>query len=177
MRPMHMLVIGSLALTVAGCPKSNPATDAAPDCSVPFEWGHRIAGDFVPFQNGDEAEITLGFQGFRYILSTAVVGDTNADMASFVFQIEVDGHPSYNQTGRDTPMVVGSDGKYVDDLLVFFNDIPLPEILGRDVTIVASATAGGCRGVDSVSLKLVDNDDCIDQQDGGVGCSSTDAGL
>lgn len=167
----------SLVLLLAtACSAPAPAADAGPDCTVALAWGHRVGGEFVPFEDGDEAEITLGFQGFRYIWSAARVSDTSASGAVFDFHVEVSGHAPYSQMGVGVPMTAGPQGRYADQLLVFFNDIPLPEMVGRDATIVTRVTADGCRGDDRATVRLVDRDDCIDEQDGGVGCTSADAG-
>ena len=164
-----------LALTAASCGCGPAGTDAAP-CTLALEWG-RFQGDvFVPFDAGESAEITIGFQGFRFIYSAARIRGVPATSATFSFDVTVDGHPTSFQDVGASDVFIGPDGEqYADEILVFFNDIPTAELLTRNAAIVVYGTAGSCSGRDETSVVLVDNDTCIAPPDGGNQCS--DAGL
>jgi hypothetical protein len=163
-----------LAATAGG--GCGPAgTDAAP-CTFELEWGRFAGGVFVPYTTGETAEITIGFQGFRFIYSAVRIRGVSASLATFMFDVTVDGHPTYFQDVGASDVFAGPDGEqYADEVLVFFNDIPQAELLTRNAVIVAYGAANGCAGRDEVSVILVDNDTCIAPPDGGNQCS--DAGM
>lgn len=168
-----MIRIAAPALAVAlltGCPGGGGAPDATP-CDVDIEWGHvNDTGDFIAYSDDDEAEIVLGFQGFRYIDSVIELIDASAGEVTAQFQIDVEGHATYAQPGRLLPTTTSPRGVFVDELLVFFNDIPMPELIGRSCTIIARATADGCVGTYTARVTLVDNENCTEGPDGGLTC-------
>jgi hypothetical protein len=148
-----------------------PVTDAGPTCDTVLEldWGYRDSGDFIAFDDGDKAEITLGFQGFRYIISTVRVR-TTAALATLSFRIDVDGHDAYSQASVEE-LADGPDGqRHADELLVFFNDIPLPEIIGRNALISLHGEADGCEGNHAAEVMLVDEVSCIQLENGELEC-------
>ena len=153
---------------VAGCP-SNPAGPDAQPCGFTLEWGRRAEGVFTPYGDGDSAELTLGFQGFRYVISAARLVDMAIDELSFHFDVSVDGQTPWTQNGRTTA-TAAADGSYVDYLLVFFNDVPIAELVDRTATIHAEVTAAGCTGEDTAAITLVDQEACVEQADGGLSC-------
>ena len=59
---------------------------------------------------------------------------------------------------------------YADDVLVFFNDLPIAEVIGRNATITAQAKAAGCSASTKARVKLVDEEACIELEDGGLQC-------
>lgn len=163
------------ALGMLGCSEDSaaPPTDAGPVCTGTLElsWGQRKNGGYVAFQDGDSGEITLGFQGFRYIDSTMRLAGVSATSAVFGFRIEIDGHPPYNQSADSAEVTSGPDGAlYADDVLVFFNDLPIAEVIGRNATITAQAKAAGCSASAKARVKLVDEEACIELEDGGLQC-------
>ena len=163
-------------LAGAGLGCSPPAKKDSGTCTVDTSWGHMDTGTFAAFQSGESAEITLGFQGFRFIRSAMRVAGTDADSATFSFQITVEGREPFVQDGSLVPISEGTDGaRYADEVLVFFNDIPAVELIGRTADVIAFANAGGCTGSFAVDVVLVDDDNCIDLGDGGLDCG--DAGI
>jgi hypothetical protein len=170
---MISIRIAAVSFAVAllsGCPEGSGAPDATP-CDVDIEWGYVTdTGDFIAYSDDDDAEIVLGFQGFRYINSVVEIIDTTATQATAQFQIDVDGHATYGQPGGPLTTTTSPRGVYVNDLLVFFNDIPMPELVGRTCTIIARATADGCVGTYSARVTLVDDENCTEGPDGGLTC-------
>lgn len=155
--------------------KNDP--DAGPSCSFTLTWGQRdAAGGFVPFSDGDDAEITLGFQGFRYILSALRLENVKATSATHSARVVVEGQEPY--TLSDTPVKVHDEaGALVsEDVLVFFNDLPIADIVGKSAEITLTAKAGGCLGSTKRSVTLRDDESCIQAEDGGLVCSQTDGG-
>jgi hypothetical protein len=169
----------ALALTF-GCSPDDPEKkdpDAGPSCNYTLTWGQRPTGDaFTPFKDGDKAEITLGFQGFRYVLSTLRLENVKAASASHSARIVVEGQAPY--TLADTPVKVHDEGGvlYSDDVLVFFNDLPIADIVGKQAEITLTAKAGGCIGSTKVTVLLRDDESCVQQEDGGFVCDTPDGG-
>lgn len=174
----YFLIIASLSCFACASedPKSEPA-DAGPSCSFTLGWGHRDAnGGYQAFQDGDQAEITLGFQGFRYIQSVLRLEGVTATSAKHSARIVVEGQEPYVLT--DTPVKVHEEGGALvtDEVLVFFNDLPIAELVGKQAEITLTAKAGGCTGSVKRSVVLRDDQSCIQQEDGGLSCGSTDGG-
>ncbi len=161
-------------LMTAGCPTPPPPPDGG-GCTFALEWGKLDAGSFAPFADADPAEITVGFQGFRFIESVVEISGVAAATTLFNFQIAVEGHPAYVQAASTSTLVRQPSGALRADVLVFFNDIPMAELIGRNAQIRATASAAGCRGTDGATVVLVDQTDCVQQPDGGILC--TDGGV
>ncbi len=174
------LLAFALTAALTGCPSPSSQPDADPDCEFELEWGRLEQGTFAPFMSGESAEITLGFQGFRYISSILQVSRSTADSISIQFQIDVDGHDSYVQAPDSVAVSSGpGNARYAENILVFFNDIPMPELLGRDALVIAQGVADGCTGRYQTTVTLVDEENCLETADGGLICQedSADAGL
>lgn len=178
---MRRLLLGLALACLAGCstedPKSSTQPDAGPSCTYTLSWGHRSAGGaFEAFADGDDAEITLGFQGFRYIQSTLRLEDVKATSATHSARIVVEGQDPY--TLSDTPVKVHEEAGalYSEDVLVFFNDLPIADIVGKSAEITLTAKAGGCLGSTKRTVVLRDDQSCIQQEDGGMVCEPTDGG-
>ncbi|MBI3201033.1 MAG: hypothetical protein HYZ29_05765 [Myxococcales bacterium] len=175
----RLIVLFTLALSV-GCSNDDPAeskADAGPSCTFPLTWGQLNAqGDFTPFKNGDSAEITLGFQGFRYIQSVLKLDEVKAQSATHSARIVVEGQTPYSLS--DTPVKVADQGGtlYSEEVLVFFNDLPIAEIVGKSAEITLTAKAGGCVGSTKTTVTLRDDLDCVQQEDGGLVCDKPDGG-
>lgn len=162
------------AFLLAACGCSNgtpPPADGGPSCEVEVTWGRVVKEAFVAFQNGDRAEITLGFQGFRFIISAGRLRRTQASRAAFNFDVSVEGQsPVVQWTGTVDLRPGEPDARYADDLLVFFNDVPLAELIGRRAEIITMARAGPCAGRHAVTVILDDADPCVQLADGGSQC-------
>lgn len=158
-------------------PAEKPQPDAGPSCNFTLTWGTRDpGGGFTPFVNGDDAEITLGFQGFRYILSALRLEDVKATTATHAARVAVEGQAPY--TLADTLVKLHSEGGvlFSDDVLVFFNDLPIADLVGKSAEISLAAKAGGCLGTTARTLTLRDDESCIQAEDGGLSCQSSDGG-
>jgi len=172
-----------LALTwCLGCSNDDPAqsepSDAGPSCTFTLTWGHRDGGGaFVPFTDGDDAEITLGFQGFRYIQSVLKLENVKATSASHSARIVVEDQAPYSLS--DTPVKVHEEGGalFSDEVLVFFNDLPIADIVGKSAEITLTAKAAKCIGSTKTQVTLRDDLSCVQQEDGGMVCEQKDGGL
>ena len=150
------------ALAAAGCPEGGggqgggePQVDAAP-CALTLRWGRRQEGAFVAFEEGDDAEITLGFQGFRFIDSVAGGEGTDAPEVRVRFRAEVDGQSPVTQEAGVFPLVLGPDGaRYADGVLLFFNDVPMASLLDHACDVGVVATVESCTADTSVGVHLV----------------------
>jgi hypothetical protein len=135
------------------------------------EWGIGRAGAFAVLRDGDQAPITLGFQGFRFVAGAARIIGTQATSATFRFDVEVDGHEASSQSAGRIDLVPASDGAlYADGLQLFFNDIPLASVLGRDVNVTLAAGANGCAASHRARVELVRG--CDQLQDGATTCDA-----
>lgn len=178
---MQRLLLVFAFACLSGCSNQDPGEsqkpDAGPSCTYTLSWGQRAPGGaFQPFGDGDDAEITLGFQGFRYIQSTLRLEDVQATSATHSARIVVEGQDPY--TLSDTPVKVKDEGGvlYSDEVLVFFNDLPIADIVGKNAEITLTATAAGCLGTTKRTVVLRDDESCIQQEDGGLVCEPTDGG-
>ena len=163
----------AVALFCSGCPPGG-GTDAGA-CTFAFEWGSEASGAFVPYADGSTAEITLGFQGFLFIYSAARLSGVEAGEATFTFQVEVDGtEPFVSYAGASTLAPDASGGLFADEVLLFFNDQQLAQLLGRTARIDVLAAAAGCSARKVLTVTLVDEEACVAPPDGGNTCS--DAG-
>lgn len=175
----RLLLVFTLASAV-GCSNDDPAeskADAGPSCTFPLSWGHLSdKGDFTPFASGDDAEITLGFQGFRYIQSVLKLDEVKATSATHSARIVVEGQAPYSLS--DTPVKVADQGGtlYSEEVLVFFNDLPIADIVGKSAEITINAKAGGCLGTTKTTVTLRDDLNCVQQEDGGLVCDKPDGG-
>ncbi len=174
MKLLLTLPLLSLSLMVSGCPSTPAAPDATP-CTMEMQWGPVRDTEFQPFLTNDSAELTKGFQGFLYVLSTlSMVTEDDPTGAQIVFQIDVDGQEIYTvrQPVTDTVSAPNADGvRYFDEARPRFDDIPLPDLIGRNTTITTSLRVGECLGVFVVDLVLVDEETCIEEEDGSFTCT------
>lgn len=158
-------------LAMLGCSEPAPEDSEAHSCSFELDWGSDGSSGFVPFQDGDHAEIVMGFQGFRYVQSAMRLSSVSAEVATFSIRIEVDGHEPYSLSDAPAKLSPRSDGAlYAERVLVFFNDLPLPQIVGRGALVSTRAVAAGCVGLDAAQVMLVDEQDCLELSDGSLEC-------
>jgi len=162
-------------MACAGCSDAASSADAGP-CELEVTWGRGAPGAFEPFVNGDDAELTRGFQGFRYITSTVRVRKGGA-YATIWFEVEVAEQEPYVSGAGMRPLERAADGAaYAREVLVFFNDIRAPQLLGRTTRVRAHAAGDRCEARYEASIVVVDDDDCVQGPDGGVSCEAVDAG-
>lgn len=154
---MRPLVLLAIVLSSCSAPEERPMVDAAPVCTstMQLEWGRMVNGAYTPFRDGDTAEIVLGFQGFRFIDAIARIRGVQAKEATFTFEATLDGRePMVQDAGSFTTKP--SDGAlYVHALQLFFNDVPMPELLGQSVTVVVKGNAAGCSAQTGARVSLV----------------------
>lgn len=152
---------------LAGCapapPETTPTTTAT--CHFDLTLGRVSESGFIPFADGDEAGVVLGFQGFRFIDAAAVLDGPSATDAAFRVRATADGHEPVTSDAHAslTPMENGES--MAEHVQIFFNDIPMAELLGRTCKLEVRATVAGCTGEDDVSVVLGDG-----------GCMPSDAG-
>ena len=155
-------------LVLAGCsdPATPPADAGAAEeeepCTMVATLGHESAGaDFVPYADGDDAEIVLGYQGFRFIQVVLRTEGIEAARVLVTFTVEVAGQAPYPQVSW-LDVTPADDGiPYSSVFLVYFNDIPYAEILDRDCNLGVSVSNRRCPDATSVRVHLVDEDPCI----------------
>ncbi|MBK7859779.1 MAG: hypothetical protein IPJ65_14390 [Archangiaceae bacterium] len=159
------------AFAVCGC--APPSGSDGGTCAAPLaaEWGRSPGCVFAPFADGEEAELTLGFQGFRFIDSAVRLTGATGTTAKLSFELAVEGQPPATQTAGTLMLSRGPDGAaYAQQVLVFFNEVPLVELLGRRAEITLGVTATGCAASHRVAVTLVDRDLGVQGVDAGFAC-------
>lgn len=167
-----------IALALQGCPGPVDVPDAAVDayCPLTVEIGPS-ARLFAPFEDGDPAQIVLGFQGFQMLVLDVRISGTTTSRADLTASIElVDSTITASHVDRGIPTSVSGDGVLVSGFFVFFNDAPLSELQGREADLTVIARAGGCIGGSRVRLRLSDEAPCIDPTTTIPDVASRDAG-
>lgn len=161
----------SIALCLTACGTGSSAPDATP-CSLELDWGPLRNGDFQVYGDGDKAELTAGFQGFRYIKSTIrTTSPESPALGKIFFQVEVEGQETYSLGEvSEVPELEADNARYFDDVLVFFNDVPIAELIGRKVKVTTRLTLNNCVGTQTSEIVLADDDQCVEQEDGQIVC-------
>lgn len=137
-----------------GAPATTTTTATA--CDLELAWGLRHDGAFVALTDGAEAPVTLGFQGFRFVDGVARVDGTDADRARFRFDAEVDGEAPVTQEAGVFDLKLDPDGaRYAESVQLFFNDTPMPELVGKGCRTRVTATIGTCKASEVVDIVLV----------------------
>lgn len=165
---IRFLLAPALWVCLLGAAACGPAgeTDGGMDasCTVDLAVGTGDRDSFADVTDGDATELILGFQGFRMIaLALGVEGSAadTADLTTFITVMDTD--IELSQNNRRMPIVDGALGRrVVEDHLIFFNDAPASELVGRRVRVELIARSGGCTGTATADLALVDEDDCVD---------------
>ena len=155
---------------LAGCPTSPGPADAGMDarCRLEVAVGAPAASTaaFVPYVDGEPAEIVLGFQGFQMLPLDVRVGGAPATTDHLEVSATVTVADTAVQGGRVDRAVqieTGSDGRlYARGWLLFFNSAPSSLIAGHDGVLELIVHAGDCAGGALLTLHLVDDVQCVD---------------
>ena len=161
---------GAALLIGCNCVPPPPIADAGP-CTLELQWGREPSCVFQPYADGQKGEMTLGFQGFRFVQSAVRLTGASESSAKLVFELAIEGQAPAVQPGGTLDLREGDDGAlYAHEVLLFLNDVPLAELVGRRADITLGATVGVCRAAHQVSLTLVDEDLSIQGADAGLPC-------
>jgi hypothetical protein len=165
---MSRLCFSALLLTACNCVPPNPIPDAGP-CTLEIQWGREPNCVFAPFVNAQKAEMTLGFQGFRFVESAVRLTGASEPSAKLTFELAIEGQSSAVQPAGTLDLRAGNDGAlYAHEVLLFLNDVPLAELIGKHADITLGATVGSCHATHQVSIVLVDEDPSIQGADAGL---------
>lgn len=163
MRPLPSR-FAALPLLLLACGPSD--SDAGMDgaCPLTVEIGPSTGGAFVPYLDGEEAPVVLGFQGFQMLeLDVRVVGAGEPESIELSALVEIpDTGVTATRLERTARTRTGSGGVVVEGFLLFFNDAPLSLIGGHDATVEVIARSSGCVGGVRRALRLSDEPPCID---------------
>lgn len=163
MRPLQSpLTLLSSLLVACGPSGSDAGMDGA--CPLTVEIGPSNGGAFVPYLDGEEAPVILGFQGFQMMeLDVRVVGAGAPESVELSALVEIaDTGVTATRLERTARARVGSGGVVVEGFLLFFNDAPLSLIGGHDATVEVIARSSGCVGGTRRTLRMSDEPPCID---------------
>ncbi len=165
-RDMACLVL--LSSVLAGCPPestSSPVTTTG-TCDLEVAIGQVTEAGFVPFADGDEAGVVLGFQGFRFIDAAVRLEGVTLDHATLKIRSTIEGHSPLT-TALVAPLTAAGSGAIAEHVQLFFNDIPMAEMLGRDCKLEVQATAADCTGTGVVTVTLAEGG-CMPDADAGA---------
>jgi hypothetical protein len=159
-------LIACLAVSFAGCPSGDDApSDAGPDaapCELVVTLGTGGPAErFVPFSAHDVAEVIVGYQGFIFIQTILAIEPVPAGQVIAPFTLVMDGREPFGETKR-VDLTDGDDGSaYSPPLTLYFNDFPLPELVGQRLRVDVQIDRDGCSGRFATELELRDDNPCI----------------
>jgi len=163
-----------LAISMAACsgPNEQPPSPPVKCEELQLEWGRTVNGAFAPFRDGENAEIVLGFQGFRFVDSVARLRGAHTKEIAFTLQVTLGtNEPSVQDAGKFYGQT-GADGAlYVTSLFLFFNDQPMPDLLGREAAVRVRATAAGCNATSTARVTLI-RGGCMNEKGEMVPCTA-----
>jgi len=178
------VIFAGVAVLAAGCPDSpGPApSDAGPDAPCDLAVALGVGGrgaDFDRLEDGDVAEVIVGYQGFIFLQVILEVRGIAAGQVLAPFTISLDGHEPYGDNKRVDLADEGGGAAYSAPLSLYFNDFPLPDVVGKNCRVDVTVDAQGCTGHFGVDLELRDEDPCIHTVDDPehTGCTAGDGGL
>ncbi len=188
----HLLSLSLFVVTGCSAPSSPLPAPSAPEAGmlcpeIGLELGTNTQAGSVALNDGQTVGVVLGFQGFRFLDGAAKLtgADPKEDYALFRVQVTFQNHNPTIQE-RMTLLTDGPDGTRVaESVQIFFNDIPMAELLDEYPPVDAEVTVGHCTGKQTLHLYLVEGGSCADmaQQgtmfpDGGGPCGDpSDGGL
>ena len=132
-------------------------------------------GSYLPFASAAEAELVLGFQGFKYVYLKAHLGARPQPPSGAVI-IELDGAARRSQPFGDLGLADdGAGGLVSAPVRVFFNDDPLPMLVNKGVTLTLQVGAATCAASAGGRVTLYYDASCYEGPDGQRVC--VDAGM
>lgn len=147
------------AMIACGC---SPGPDAeAPDagqeagvCAAELLLGQLGNSGFIPYQDGDTAYVTRGFQGFRFIDAAARLTGMDLPAAIFRMRVTVEGHEP-NAQDTSSGLTQAADGAlFAEHVMIFFNDLPMPELIGRKTDLEVRVKSADCNADFAVQVIL-----------------------
>ncbi len=147
-----------LLLLLLGCPPVLQDSDPQPveleevDC----ELGQLQDEAFTPLQDGDEAELWLGFQGFLFLLVRASSDQPPAHPTA-LFSLSLEGEDPSSGSQPDLDF----DGSLSDEILVFLPSANVSAYEGRSGSLAVRLQGAERTCLDTVEVRLVDLDPCI----------------
>ncbi|MBI4820551.1 MAG: hypothetical protein HY791_30060 [Deltaproteobacteria bacterium] len=165
----HQWPAFALLASLSCGPPPDPAPDGGPPdagplptevCSDPASLYSFGAGEEVlEVRSGGTLAIALGFQGFimaRVMFETSEHLRENVDITSFA---KVDGFAETSASHRGIPSGPSAVGRFrTGEMLLFFNDAPLPELVGRRAEVRLRGYTSSCVAWSerNVTLKLAE---------------------
>lgn len=185
MRSAPVFFVIAVTGALSGCPEDpdDAPADAAADgaaCDLAVSLGTGGHGDrFVPLADDDVAEVIVGYQGFIFIQTILKIEAIPAGQVLAPFTIHLEGHDPYGDNKR-VDLTDGGDGAvYSAPLSLYFNDFPLPDVVGKRCQVAVTVDRQGCTGHFSADLDLRNDDPCIHFVDDPeqTGCYDADGGV
>lgn len=173
----------SLCAALAGCVGDVSGDTAAPEvegatfaCEIGFE---DEDGAWVSAEEGDNAELVLGFQGFLFIEFKVLAEADSPSPVLVRMSMEVEGDAPFDGSQPDVAMVAQDSGERVSEVINLF--LPTNDVggyLDRQALVVMrledEASDLSCTA--SRTVTLVDEDPCI-HTGGEPVCPEDDTGV
>jgi hypothetical protein len=162
----------TLLLLAPACPGGDAAVDAGlGDCGLEVTLEVRAPdGEYTSIPPAEDAELVLGFQGFRYVYLRGRA-DRSPPAASGSVVIEVEGSGPRSQPFGDLAWTADGEGGGVTGALrTFFNDDPLPQLVDRRCTFTLIVGDARCGAAASGSAVLRYDPACYEGPDGARVC-------
>ena len=152
-----------LLVLLAGCPEEEdlllePTEEALFSCVL----GALDAdGEHDAFEDGGTAELTLGFQGFLFVLVHVLAEEEGPALADVVASLAPEGDDPFGTTQPEVPFRSTPEGRLSDEVLVFLPNANIAAWEGRAATLSARIRGEGQVCVATAEVVLVDEDPCI----------------
>jgi len=161
------LVVLLAAACAAGCSPADADPDDAAgpgeECKLGVTLGTGDRERFTAVEEGDVAEIVLGFQGFRMLELALQVEGSPVDEVNVITHVSLSTGDELDQRDGRMPLIEVDGGHSVlEDFLIFINDVPAVSVIGSDATLEVIVRTDDCTGALSRTVELRDDDDCID---------------
>jgi hypothetical protein len=126
-------------------------------------------GSYGPLGESSDAELILGFQGFRYVYLRGRVAHEPPSPSGAV-RVELEGQPARSQPFGDLGFTDEGDGLVTQPLRVFFNDDPLPSLIDArcELTLYVGGASCGAHAGGAALLRY--DPACYEGPDGARVC-------
>ncbi len=132
-------------------------------------------GEYAAMPPAEDAELVLGFQGFKYVYLRGRA-DRRPPATSGSVVLELAGQPARSQPFGDLGWTDdGAGGVVTAPLRVFFNDDPLPDLVDHSCTFTLLAGDETCGAATTGSATLRYDAACYEGPDGSRVCPDAGA--
>lgn len=162
-----LVLVLAPACASSSAPPPPPGSEDGGACALTITLGRLDAAGFSRLDEGDDVDVILGFQGFRFVDLAARFEGTSATSAALKIQATIEGRSPQTQAQGLRLSTDAGGARLADHVQIFFNDVPEAELFDRAVALALHATAEGCGADQALALTLRDGGTCADIVDAG----------